>query len=49
MIIKVSLYIKNEDWIKLVKSIAMKIVKTMIKTCNSMECNSERFESVILI
>ena len=49
MIIKVSLYIKNEDWIKLVKSLAMKIVKTMIKTCNSMECNCKSFESVILI
>ena len=32
MIIKVPLYIKNEDSIKVLKSIAMKMVKTMIKT-----------------
>lgn len=31
MIIKFPLYIKNEDWIKVVKSMAMKMVKTMIK------------------
>ena len=35
MILKVPLYIKNEDWIKLVKSTAMKMIKTMIKTYNS--------------
>ena len=27
MIIKVTLYIKNADWIKLMKSMAMKMVK----------------------
>ena len=31
MITKFPLYIKNEDWIKVVKSMAMKMVKTMIK------------------
>ena len=31
MIIKFPLYIKNEDWIKVEKSMAMKMVKTMIK------------------
>ena len=31
MIIKFPLYIKNEDWIKVVKSMAMKMVKTMMK------------------
>ena len=30
MIIKVPLYIKNEDWIRLVKGMPMKMVKTMI-------------------
>ena len=43
MIIKVSLYIKNEDWKKLVKSMAM------IKTYNSTECSNESFENVTLI
>ena len=32
MIIKVPLYIKNEDWIKLVLKMVMKMIKTMIKT-----------------
>ena len=36
MIIKIALYIKNKAWIKLVKSITKKMVKTMIKTYNSM-------------
>ena len=31
MIIKFPLYIKNKDWIKVVKSMAMKMVKTMMK------------------
>ena len=43
MIIKVPLYIKNEDWIKLVKIMAMKMVKTMIKTYSSIECSNESF------
>ena len=49
MIMKVPLYIKIEDWIKLVKSMAMKTLKTMIKTYNSSECSGKRFENVILI
>ena len=49
MIVKVSLYIKNEDWIKLVKSMAMEMVKTMIETNNSTECSNKSFEIVILI
>ena len=49
MIIKVPLYIKIEDWIKLVKSMAMKTLKTMIKRYNSSECSGKRFENVILI
>ena len=32
MIIKVPLYIKNEDWVKLVLKMVMKMIKTMIKT-----------------
>ena len=35
MIIKVPLYIKNDDWRKMVKSIAMKIVKAMVKIYKS--------------
>ena len=37
MIRKVPLYSKNKDWIKLVKSMTMKMVETMIKIYNSTE------------
>ena len=46
MIIKVPLYIKNEDWIKLVKSMTMKMLKTVMKTYNSMEFSNESFENL---
>ena len=46
MIIKVPLYIKNET---LVKGVAMKMEKTMIKTYNSTEFSNESFEDVFLI
>ena len=46
--LEVPLYIKNENWLKLVKSMAMKIAETMIRTYNSTECSIESFESVIL-
>ena len=47
MIIKVPLYIKNEDWIKLVKSMTMKMLKTVMKTYNSMKFSNESFENLI--
>ena len=43
MIIKVPLYVNNEEWIKLLKSSSMKIVKTMIKINNSTEYSNESF------
>ena len=49
MIRRVPIYIQNEGWIKLVKSMAMKTVKTMIKIYNSTECSDESFENVIVI
>ena len=49
MITRVPLCIKNKDSIKMVKSMAMKIVKIMIKTYKSTEHNDETFENVILI
>lgn len=46
MIIKVSLYIKNKDWIKLVKSMTMKMVNIIIKTKNSTAFSNESFEKL---
>ena len=43
MIIGIPLHTKSEDWIKLVKSMAMKMVKTTIKIHNSPECSNESF------
>ena len=49
MIIKVPLFIENEDCTELMKGITMEMVKTIIETYNSTECSNECFENVILI
>ena len=49
MIIKVPLYITNEAWIKLVKSMEMEMEKTMIKTYSSTECSNESLVNAFLI
>ena len=46
---KAPLYINNEDWMKMLKSISFEIVNTMIKTKNSTECSNEIFQNVILM
>ena len=49
MITRIPLCIKNKDSIKMVKSMAMKMVKITIKTYKSTEYSNETFENVILI
>ena len=49
MITRVPLRMKNKDSIKMVKSMAIKMVKITIKTYKSTEYSDETFENVILI
>ena len=49
IIIKLPLFIKNEDLIKLVESMAIKMVVIITKIYKSTEWSNEGFQNVIII